>query len=295
MLVDGYILYAAQPGNDCLLWQCVCEQCEEVLPCSVCEVDSASAPQFDWTSGPRMVTSELPRFVSAAFSGATWLNWTEERQPLKPFAAACITFSLKFSFPTEIRLIGENACCYWWRHDGFGELQSFLSNRVRRDKRTATGENKRTTEGWRGSFSAIFWTSREDLLVTLPNVRDLIKISSASDDSVYLVWMSWSIWLSGEKSDNKPITRNLNQGNSNTRSSSSSSTFQYIIDWELCSLQLHTKPYPPTAGFEVMSTFHFCPTALTQLHHLTWWSAIKHCRIWRTSTDVSAVPTVVHV
>lgn len=41
------------------------------LPCSVCEVDSASAPQFDWTNGPRMVTSELPRLISAAFSGAT--------------------------------------------------------------------------------------------------------------------------------------------------------------------------------------------------------------------------------
>lgn len=54
------------------------------LPCSVCDVDSARAPQLDWTSGPRMVTSELPRFISAAFRGATWLNWTAERQPTKP-------------------------------------------------------------------------------------------------------------------------------------------------------------------------------------------------------------------
>lgn len=69
------------------------------LPCSVCDVDSARAPQLDWTSVPRMVTSELPRFISAAFSGATWLNWTAERQPTKPCAAACDTFSSKFSLP----------------------------------------------------------------------------------------------------------------------------------------------------------------------------------------------------
>lgn len=69
------------------------------LPCSVCDVDSARAPQLDWTSGPRMVTSELPRFISAAFRGATWLNWTAERQPTKPCDAACDTFSLKFSLP----------------------------------------------------------------------------------------------------------------------------------------------------------------------------------------------------
>lgn len=73
------------------------------LPCSVCEVDSARAPQLDWTSGPRMVTSELPRFISAAFRGATWLNWTAERQPTKPCDAACDTFSLKFSLPVEER------------------------------------------------------------------------------------------------------------------------------------------------------------------------------------------------
>lgn len=69
----------------------------------MCEVDSASAPQFDWTRGPRMVTNELPRFVSAAFSGATWLNWTEERQPTKPLAAACMTSSLKVSLPVKTR------------------------------------------------------------------------------------------------------------------------------------------------------------------------------------------------
>lgn len=50
----------------------------------MCDVDSARAPQLDWTSGPLMVTSELPRFISAAFRGATWLNWTAERQPTKP-------------------------------------------------------------------------------------------------------------------------------------------------------------------------------------------------------------------
>lgn len=65
----------------------------------MCEVDSARAPQLDWTSGPRMVTRELPRFISAAFRGATWLNWTAERQPTKPWDAACDTFSLKFSLP----------------------------------------------------------------------------------------------------------------------------------------------------------------------------------------------------
>lgn len=82
--------------------------------------------------------------------------------------------------------------------------------------------------------------------MTLPNVKDLIKISSASDDSMYFLWMSWSIWLSGEKSNNKPVTRNLNRGNT-----SSSSTFQYIIDREF-SLQPHTAPYPPTVSFEVI-------------------------------------------
>lgn len=81
-------------GNNPEDWLCV-------LPCSVCEVDSASAPQFDWTSGPRMVTSELPRFISAAFSGATWLNCTDDRQPMKPWEAACVTISLKFSLPAE--------------------------------------------------------------------------------------------------------------------------------------------------------------------------------------------------
>lgn len=84
--------------------------CVSVLPCIVCEVDSASAPQFDWTNGPRMVTNELPRLVSAAFSGATWLNWTDERQPTKPLEAACITSSLRFSLPAEMKMIGGNIC-----------------------------------------------------------------------------------------------------------------------------------------------------------------------------------------
>lgn len=156
-------------------------------------------------------------------------------------------------------------------------------------------EQNYTMEGGCGSLSTstqFSSTSWQDLLVTLPNVKDLIKISSASDDSVYFVWMSWSIWLSGEKSNNKPITRNLNRGYT---SSSSSSTFQYIIDCELCSLQLHTKPYPPTVSFEVISTFHSCTTMLTQLRHLTWWPAIKHCRILMTSTAVYKMPAVVHL
>lgn len=76
--------------------------------------------------------------------------------------------------------------------------------------------------------SIVLLASLQDVPVTLPNVRDLIKISSASDDSVYFVWMSWSIWLSGKKSNNKPITRNLSQGNTNTRSSSA---LQHIMDW----------------------------------------------------------------
>lgn len=48
-----------------------------------------------------MVTRELPRFISAAFSGATWLNWTEDRQPTKPLDAAWATFSLKLSLPED--------------------------------------------------------------------------------------------------------------------------------------------------------------------------------------------------
>lgn len=83
----------------------------DVLPCRVC--DSASAPQFDWTSGPRTVTNELPRLVSATFSGATWLNWTEERQPMKPLEAPCITSSSKFSIPTKTQPRSEK--CFWLR------------------------------------------------------------------------------------------------------------------------------------------------------------------------------------
>lgn len=73
-------------------------------------------------------------------------------------------------------------------------------------RETLHGRGRAATEG-HGNIEE----EGEDLLVTLPNVRDLIKISSASDDSVYLVWMSWSIWLSGGKSNNKAITRNPNQ------------------------------------------------------------------------------------
>lgn len=147
-----------------------------------------------------MVTNELPRLVSAALSGATWLNWTEERQPMKPLEAACITSSLRFSLPAETES-GENVYRY------------------RSGERMETGSEAR---GGRGINGMVLGES-EHLLVTLPNVKDLIKINSASDDSMYFLWMSWSIWLSGKKSNNKPITRNLNRGNS-------SSTFQYIMD-----------------------------------------------------------------
>lgn len=50
--------------------------------------------------------------------------------------------------------------------------------------------------------------------MTLPNVKDLTRSSSASDDSVYFLWTSWSIWLSAEKSNNKPVTRNAHRDNS---------------------------------------------------------------------------------
>lgn len=159
-----------------------------VPPCSVCEVDSASEPQFDWTRGPRMVTSELPRFISAAFSGATWLNWTDDRQPTKPLDAACATFSLKFSLPAGRKTVSYTHYCL--EREGWGNAEAWVLSSP----------------------------------VTLPNVRDLIRISSASDDSVYFVWMSWSIWLSGKKSNNKVITRNPSRGNSRTGRSSRTGT-----------------------------------------------------------------------
>lgn len=95
----------------CLNKQIISVMEVEVLPCSVC--DSASAPQFDWTSGPRTVTNELPRLVSATFSGATWLNWTEERQPMKPLEAPCITSSSKFSIPAKTQPSSEKG--FWLR------------------------------------------------------------------------------------------------------------------------------------------------------------------------------------
>lgn len=85
--------------------------CVRVLPCRTCEVDSAKAPQFDWTKGPRIVMRELPRLVSAALSGATWLNCTEERQPTKPLEAAFVTSSPKLSIPAERRVRGEKTSC----------------------------------------------------------------------------------------------------------------------------------------------------------------------------------------
>lgn len=128
-------------------------------------------------------------------------------------------------------------------------------------------QTHRTLEGWDGTSQHL--ARLEVLPVTLPNVRDLIKISSASDDSVYFVWMSWSIWLSGEKSNNKAITRNLSRGNSSSNGGSGGGTLQYIIDWGRRSRtascrerkkkpkKTHT-PHPPTAGFEVIPPFRSC-------------------------------------
>ncbi len=46
-----------------------------------------------------MLTRELPRFNNAAFSGATWLYWTDEKQPMKPLDPAWATSSSKTSLP----------------------------------------------------------------------------------------------------------------------------------------------------------------------------------------------------
>lgn len=54
---------------------------------------SASSPQLDSTRLPRTLTNELPRFNMAALRGAKWLNWTEDRQPMKPLDPACRTSS----------------------------------------------------------------------------------------------------------------------------------------------------------------------------------------------------------
>ncbi len=54
---------------------------------------SASSPQFDSTRLPRTLTNELPRFNMAALRGAKWLNWTEDRQPMKPLDPAWRTSS----------------------------------------------------------------------------------------------------------------------------------------------------------------------------------------------------------
>lgn len=190
----------------CLNKQIISVMEVEVLPCSVC--DSASAPQFDWTSGPRTVTNELPRLVSATFSGATWLNWTEERQPMKPLEAPCITSSSKFSIPAKTQPSSEKG--FWLRRS---------------------------------------WTRRidyRDLLVTLPNVSDRMRISSASDDSVYFLWTSWSIWLDRKKSDNKVITRNSKQG-------SSSSCVHCSLTWNQLCLQVALKGVWP--GSSVTSSW----------------------------------------
>lgn len=66
------------------------------------EVDTESTPQLDSTRLPRTVTSELPRFSSAAFSGATWLYCTEEKQPTKPLEPATATLSSRTSVPVVV-------------------------------------------------------------------------------------------------------------------------------------------------------------------------------------------------
>lgn len=70
------------------------------LPKRDTEVErSANAPQFDSSKCPRMLTKELPLFNNAAFSGATWLYWTDEKQPMKPLEPAWATSSSKTSLP----------------------------------------------------------------------------------------------------------------------------------------------------------------------------------------------------
>lgn len=217
------------------LWPCSGPGPCCVLPCRVCDVDSASAPQLDWTSGPRMLMRELPRFVSAAFSGATWLNWTEERQPTKPLEAAFITPSSKFSIPVE---------------------------KTSTDDPSTPGPAQET----RTNMESEKQNLNEDLLMSLPSVRDRIRMSSASDDSGYFLWTSWSIWWSGEKSKK---TINPRQP-------------QYFMDWCLYFLQMLWKPSLTAvscwSGSELNKTFFY--RVLTQVEHLIQWWAQKNCRMF---------------
>lgn len=93
--------------------------------------------------------------------------------------------------------------------------------------------------------------------VTLPKVRDLIRISSASDDSAYFVWMSWSIWLSGGKSNNKVITRNPSRGDSGTAGRNSGAGTHYR-SWAALLLPVFTPdPLRPAARLR-LSLRHRC-------------------------------------
>lgn len=79
---------------------CVKIKSQSYLPKRDTDVErSANAPQFDSSGRPRMLTNELPRFNNAAFSGATWLYWTDEKQPMKPLLPAWATSSSMTSLP----------------------------------------------------------------------------------------------------------------------------------------------------------------------------------------------------
>lgn len=72
-------------------------------PDADCEVVlSAKAPQFDSTRLPRTWTNELPWFRMAVFSGVKWLNWTDDRQPMKPLDPALSTSSSKPACPADV-------------------------------------------------------------------------------------------------------------------------------------------------------------------------------------------------
>lgn len=48
-------------------------------------------PQLDSVKVPWIVTGAMVAWRRAAFSGAMWLYWTEERHPIKPMAFALAT------------------------------------------------------------------------------------------------------------------------------------------------------------------------------------------------------------
>lgn len=66
VLIKAVCVVEAPKNSSCL------EAKEKKIPRRDLVVDkSASAPQLDSSNWPRMLTKELPRFSSAAFSGAT--------------------------------------------------------------------------------------------------------------------------------------------------------------------------------------------------------------------------------